>query len=418
MDSRSKFLAALDHAEGPVPIDLGSTAVTGLHATAVAALREHYGLEKRPVRIIEPYQMLGEVEEDLKAALGVDVQGVWPHETMFGFRNEGWKPWRTPWGQEVLVSRHFRTVADGDDVLIYPRGDTSAPPSGRLPGSGFFFDTIIRQPPLDETRLRVEDNLEEFGPVGADALQAFSRDLEAARGSGRGVIANFGGTGLGDIAIVPGPMLTHPRGIRDVAEWYVSTVARRDHVRAIFQRQTEIAIANLERINDAVAVRTGPDTAFICGTDFGTQTSMFCSPATFDALWAPFYARINAWIHEHTAWKTFKHSCGAVEPLIESFIACGFDILNPVQVSARGMDPATLKQRYGDRIVFWGGGVDTQKTLPFGTPAEVREEVLRRCEIFGRGGGFVFDAIHNIQARTPIANIVAMVDAVAEFNGD
>jgi uroporphyrinogen-III decarboxylase len=106
-----------------------------------------------------------------------------------------------------------------------------------------------------------------------------------------------------------------------------------------------------------------------------------------------------------------------VEKLFESFIAAGFDIINPVQCSATGMDPATLKAKYGDRLVFWGGGVDTQKTLPFGTPEEVRVEVLRRCELFSPGGGFVFDSIHNIQSGTPVANIVAMIDAVHEFNG-
>jgi uroporphyrinogen-III decarboxylase len=106
-----------------------------------------------------------------------------------------------------------------------------------------------------------------------------------------------------------------------------------------------------------------------------------------------------------------------VEKFIPAFLACGFDILNPVQCSAAGMDPQTLKQKYGQQMVFWGGGVDTQKVLPFGTPAEVREQVLRRCEIFAPGGGYVFNAIHNVQARTPVENIVAMVDAVREFNG-
>jgi uroporphyrinogen-III decarboxylase len=99
------------------------------------------------------------------------------------------------------------------------------------------------------------------------------------------------------------------------------------------------------------------------------------------------------------------------------FIDSGFDIINPVQCSAAGMDPRRLKERYGDRLVFWGGGVDTQRTLPFGSPSEVRQEVLERCEIFSRNGGFVFNAIHNIQARTPVENIVAMIDAVKEFNG-
>jgi len=122
-------------------------------------------------------------------------------------------------------------------------------------------------------------------------------------------------------------------------------------------------------------------------------------------------------VHANTTWKCFKHSCGSVERFLESFIEAGFDILNPVQCSATGMDPAGLKQKYGARMVFWGGGVDTQKTLPFGSPQDVREEVLRRCEIFAPGGGFVFSTIHNLQAGTPVANIVAMLDAVHEFNG-
>jgi uroporphyrinogen-III decarboxylase len=106
-----------------------------------------------------------------------------------------------------------------------------------------------------------------------------------------------------------------------------------------------------------------------------------------------------------------------VERFFESFIEAGFDIVNPVQCSAAGMEPAGLKRKYGSRVVFWGGGVDTQKSLPFGRPQEVREEVLRRCEIFAPGGGFVFNSIHNLQAGTPVKNIVAMLGAVHEFNG-
>jgi uroporphyrinogen-III decarboxylase len=106
-----------------------------------------------------------------------------------------------------------------------------------------------------------------------------------------------------------------------------------------------------------------------------------------------------------------------VDRFIEPMIEAGFDILNPVQCSATGMDPEHLKAAYGDRITFWGGGVDTQRTLPFGTPSEVREQVLRRCEVFATNGGFVFNSIHNVQAGTPVVNIVAMLDAVREFNG-
>jgi uroporphyrinogen-III decarboxylase len=138
---------------------------------------------------------------------------------------------------------------------------------------------------------------------------------------------------------------------------------------------------------------------------------------TFRTLWLPYYKRLCDWIHRNTTWKVFKHSCGSVERFYEAFIEAGIDVINPVQCSAAGMDAAYLKDKYGERLVFWGGGVDTQQVLPFGTPREVREQVLRRCEIFSRGGGFVFNAVHNVQAGTPIANIVAMIEAVKEFNG-
>jgi len=417
MTGKERVLAALNHKEpDAVPVDFGATAVTGMHVNCVIALRERYGLEKRPVKVHEPYQMLGLVEDDLQRALGLDVEGVFAAETMFGFRNENWKPWRLDDGREVLVSEHFRTTKDANgDTLVYPKGDLSAPPSGRMPKDGFFFDTIVRQDTIDESRLDPADNLEEFGPISEADLAYFEAETARAAATGRGVIATFGGTALGDIALVPAPFLKHPKGIRDIEEWYVTTLTRRSYVHKIFEAQTEIALGNLEKIRARVGNRV--QAAFICGTDFGTQISTFCSVDAFRSLYLPYYRRINDWIHDHTPWKTFKHSCGAVASLIPSFIEAGFDILNPVQCSATGMDPLRLKKEFGADLVFWGGGADTQKTLAFGTPAEVREEVLRRCEIFGKSGGFVFNAVHNVQANTPAANVAAMIEAVKEFNG-
>ena len=222
-------------------------------------------------------------------------------------------------------------------------------------------------------------------------------------------------TNLGDIAFVPGPDLVDPKGVRDVAEWYMLTASRPDVVHKIFERQVEVGIANLEKIHDRVG--DAIDIIFLCGADFGTQTSAFCSVKTFDSLWKPHYTDLCGWIHKNTAWKTFKHSCGSSERFYESMIDAGIDIINPVQCSAKGMDPRMLKDKYRGRLAFWGGGVDTQGTLPFGTPTEVRAQVLERCEIFSAGGGFVFNSIHNVQANTPIGNLVAMIDAVKEFNG-
>jgi len=414
VNSREKLRRALGHQDGPVPVDFGGTAVTGIHVMVIAALRDYYGLEKRPVMVTEPYQMLGGLDRNLMDAMGIDVVSITPRNTMFGFPNENWRTFKLPWGQEVLVSEHFKTTRDSQgDLLIYPEGDTSVPPSGRMPVSSFFFDTIVRQEPITEDTLDPADNQEEFGPVTPEDLAYFKAQTDLASQSDRGVVATFGGTAFGDIALVPAPFLKHPKGIRDIAEWYMSTALRPEYVHAIFQHQCKIALENLKQIFGAVG--NAIDAVFICGTDFGTQTSQFCSVDTYEALYAPYYKQVNAWIHENTTWKTFKHSCGAVEPLLSHFIDSGFDIINPVQCSATGMDPQQLKARYGDQLVFWGGGVDTQHVLPFGTPKEVAAQVKARIRIFGQQGGFVFNTIHNVQANTPVENVVAMIEAIQDI---
>jgi hypothetical protein len=417
MTSRERVRKALNHqTPDRVAVDFGSNAVTGMHVTCVAQLRDHFGLEKRPVKVCEPYQMLGAIEDDLKEALGVDTDALAAPNTIFGFRNEEWTPFRAPWGQELLVSRHFKTTKDQNgDLLLYPQGDTEAPPSGRMPRSGYFFDTIIRQVPIDEDHLNYEDNMEEFQPISDSDLEYYRTEARRLANSPRAVVSGVGGTAFGDIALVPAPFLKRPKGIRDVAEWYISTVARRDYVHELFDHQCEVALQNLQKVYAAVG--NVIDVLFVCGTDFGTQTSSFCSTETYEELYAPYYKKVNQWVHKHTTWKTFKHSCGAVAQFVPHFISSGFDIVNPVQFSAAGMDPAALKKACGDRITFWGGGVDTQKTLPFGTPESVRAEVLQRCEVLSPGGGFIFNAVHNVQAGTPVRNIAAMIAAVKEFNG-
>jgi hypothetical protein len=415
MTSKEKITRSLNHLAGPVPIDFGGAPVTGMHCTVVEQLRQHYGLERKPVTITCPYQMLGQIDHDLGAALGVDTIGIASRNTMFGFPATDWKEWRTPWGQDVLVPEGFRTRHDRDGILVFPGGDESATPSGKMHDGGYFFDAIIRQPDLDEDALDPADNTEEFELFGEDDLAYFEQECRAATETQRAVIANFGGTAIGDISMVPGIGLREPKGIRDVTEWYISTVARQDYLHAVFTRQTEIALENLKRVYERVG--NIPDVVYVCGTDFGTQDSQFCSVETYRDLYHPYYARINGWIHEHTTWKTFKHTDGAIEPLLPDLIASGFDIVNPVQLSAAGMDARHLKETYGEHLVFWGGGTDTQSTLPFGTPREVYDEVLQRLEVFSQNGGYVFNAVHNVQAKTPVANVLAMLDAVKAFNG-
>ena len=418
MNSRERVHLVLNHREPDcVPVDLGGSATSGMHVSSVYLLRQALGLDEpgTQVKVIEHYQMLGEIKPDLIEALGIDVVGISSPQTLFGFKNEDWKPWATFDGTPVLVPGAFNTDPEpSGDILQYPEGDKSAPPSGRMPQGGWYFDAIIRQPPLDEDNLNIEDNLEEFGPISEEDLAHFGREAKRLyEETDKAILANFGGTAFGDIALVPAPWMKYPKGIRDVTEWYISTVAHRDYVYQIFEYQCDIALENLAKIYEVVDNRV--TVVFATGTDFGAQNGPFISPQTYRELYKPFHIRVNNWIHKNTQWKSFIHTCGSVRLLLPDFIDAGFDILNPVQTSAAHMDPLELKREFGGKVTFWGGGIDTQRILPFGTPAEVRQDVRERFRIFAPGGGFVFNSIHNIQAGVPTENLLALYEAVKEY---
>lgn len=417
MTSRERVLKSLNHEEPDrVPLDLGASVLTGMHVSSIYKLRQTMKLDPpgTPIKVLDPYQMLGEVEMDLVDALGVDVVQAPAAATLFGYKLDGWKPWKLFDGTPLLVPEGFNTQPETNgDVLMYPEGDRRAAPSGRMPAEGFYFDVIVRQPPLDEAKLNPDDNTEEFTPISEVDLAYFEHQVEQLyRETDKAVFAGFCFSSFGDIALVPAPWLKNPKGIRDIEEWYISTVARRDYVYRVFERQCEVALANLEKLHQRLGNKV--QVTLITGTDFGAQNSLFISRQSYRDLFKPFHKAINDWLHRNTGWKTFIHSCGSVVELIPDFIEAGFDILNPVQTAAAGMDPKGLKERFGEQIVFWGGGVDTQRTLPFGTPEEVKTEVRDRVEIFGRGGGFIFSAVHNIQAGIPVENLVAMFEAFRE----
>ena len=416
MNSRQRLQATLNH-QSPdrLCVDFGAGFQTGMGVAAVHQLRRAVlGEENHLVKVIEPYQMLGEIDEALRQSLQLDVVGVHGAGTMFGFRtDEEWKPFELFDGTTVLVPERFNTTTDArGDLLIYPEGDVSAPARGRMPRGGHFFDAIVHQEPVDESQLDPADNWEEFSPMAdADVALMAAAATRYACETEYGIYMTLPDCAFSDIALVPAPWMKHPKGIRDVEEWYVSTAIRRDYVREVFDHQLEVALENVGRL--IAAVGDNVDVAFVSGTDFGTQHGLFMSVDTYRDLFKPYHVAVNRLIHERTSWKTFIHSCGGVYDLIAEFIEAGFDVLNPVQCSAKGMDPETLKREFGNDVVFWGGGVDTQETLPFGTPQDVYREVRERIDIFfGDGTGFVFNSIHNVQSNVPTENILAMFRAV------
>jgi len=363
-------------------------------------------------------QMLGHLDDDLREALGVQTAPLRGADAIYGFpQTYDWKEWRTPWGQNVLVAKDFVTTTNSKgDTFIYAGGDTNYPPAACMPEGGFFFDSINRTPEFDEDNYDVRDNFEEFGPFTEAQLDWMRAEKARLEHSSDAIVGVLPGISIGDVAMVPGPMLKEPKGIRDIAEWYMATVANQDILHEIFEYQLQQALQNAKTMHDILGESI--QVVFVSGTDFGTQTGQFCSSETYRELFQPYHRKINDWIHQNTTWKTFKHCCGSVFNLIPDLIEGGFDVLNPVQWTALNMSPEALKKEYGKQLIFWGGGIDTQRMLPQGTPQQVYDEALECCKVFGKGGGFVFNTIHNVQPDVPAANVDALVRAVKKYNGE
>lgn len=419
MNSRERLAATINHkTPDRLVVDFGAGGQTGMGVIAVHKLRQKlFGDGNYKVKVSEPYQMLGEIDPGMIKELELDVAGIATPGTMFGYRCENWKPFTMTEDVEVLVPGKFNFTIDNERATyMYPEGDTTVPPSAKMPKGGYFFDALNRQPPLSEEKLNPENNLEEFGIISKEDLEYY--DVMTSKiydETDLGIYVTLPGTAFGDIALVPATWMKSPKGIRDVEEWYMSLLIRQGYIHKIFEKQCEIALKNIELLAETIGDRA--QVVFLSGTDFGTQTGLFSSVESYHDLFKPYQKVLNDRIHELTSWKTFIHSCGAIYELIPDLIDAGFDILNPVQISATGMDAKNLKSEFGKDIVFWGGGIDTQHTLPFGTPEEVYSEVRKNIEIFADGGGYVFNSVHNVQSNVPLENILAMFNALYDVRG-
>ena len=418
MTSRERIIATIHHqTPDRVPIDLGSTGQTGMSASTLYRLREALGLPEHPIEISEIFQLLGKVDKDLMDCVGGDVIGLNNPSNMFGVPDGPLKPFTMPDGTPTLISEgnEYDIKPDGS-VYMYPQGNRSVAPSGHMPAGGYFFDNINRAEYFDEDDLTpVEDFKNDFAVMSDETARYLEQKAtKLYEETDYGIIGNLGGAGLGDSAIVPGPHVLHPQGIRKFEDWLMAHMLYPEYIQEVFEMQTQTMLKNLEIYRQAVEDKI--QIVWISGTDFGTQNGEFFSRDVFCSLYKPYYKRINDWVHENTPWKTFYHCCGSIVNFLDDFVDMGVDILNPIQVSAKGMDAQMLKDKYGDKLVFWGGGVDTQKTLPFGTPEEVRQQVLERLEIFSKNGGYVFNPIHNVVGGTPVDNLIAMYHAVHDFN--
>ncbi|MFI3168248.1 MAG: uroporphyrinogen decarboxylase family protein [Bacillota bacterium] len=418
MTSRERLIETINHRQpDKIVVDMGGSPQTGIACSTLSKLREFYGLDKKPVKVQECMQMLGVVEEDIRNIVGGDCIGLWRPMNNFGIENKDFKPWQMPDGTNVLMAGGFEyDKNEKGEILVYPQGNRNYSPSAMMPATGDFFDGIDRVGEMDEDDLDALSHWKDQYAVYSDyvARRIEEDSIDLYNNTQLGIVGIFGGMGIGDAASLPGVGLLSPKGIRRYEDFMMAHYLYPEYIHELFSYQAEVAIKNLEIYKQAVGDRI--QVAVMGGTDFGSQNGELISPDMYREFYKPYFKKVNDWVHQNTSWKTFYHSCGSIVNLLDDMIESGTDILNPVQCSAAGMDPKMLKEKYGDKLVFWGGGIDTQKTLPFGSKEEVEAEVAKRCEIFAPGGGFVFSSIHNIVAKAPAENVAKMFETVKKIN--
>jgi uroporphyrinogen decarboxylase len=380
MNSRERLLTALDHREPDrIPYDLGSVQVTGIHVVAYQGWRAALGLPAVEPHLCDVIQQLAMPDDDLIARLGVDVRGLFP------LNSHNWQVHEEDAGEYWLYHdewgiTHRRPRPDGLYYSIYhePLKKPDLSPAD-----------IARHPWPD------------FGaPWRIDGL----RDQACRfREQGYAVVLKDPFAGIFEMA----------QRIVGMQELLIMMATDAALAEVLFDKLLELKLAfwdmALPRLGDVLDVVTYAD-------DYGTQQSQLISPAMFRQQLKPrvqtLFARIKQ-LAPHT--RQFFHSCGNVRPLIPDYVEIGTDILNPVHIRAKGMDPVALKRNFGKDIVFWGGGVDTQDVLPHGTPQDVKDDVRRNLDALAPGGGYVFNTVHNIQADVPPENMIAMWEALQEY---
>ncbi len=380
MNSRERLLAALAHREPDrIPFDLGSTQVTGIHVVAYRRLRAHLGLPPVEAQPCDTIQQLALPDEDVIEKLGVDVRGLYPlnsHNWNIVPRDIGgaWE-YRDEWG----ITHH------------------------RLKPDGLYY-SMVRSPLADPARTAADVRNFPWPDTADPARIAGLREQALLyRSQGRAVMLKGVLAGIFEMG----------QRVRGMENLLMDMAANEALACAVLDKMLELKLAfwemALASLADVVDVVSEAD-------DYGTQVSQLISPRMFRKLIKPRLAALFARIHQLApSAKVFFHSCGSVRPLLPDLIEIGVDILNPVHIRAAGMDPLGLKRDFGNDVVFWGGGVDTQAVLPNGTPGEVKDDVRRNLAALAPGGGYVFNTVHNIQADVPPENIVAMWEAVREI---
>ncbi|MFN7996143.1 MAG: uroporphyrinogen decarboxylase family protein [Bryobacteraceae bacterium] len=407
MTSRERILAALNHQEPDrVPIDLSGYRSSGISAVAYPRLRAALGLPPRSVDVYDPVQQLAIVHDDVLDSIGADAIEL---GRGFCLEDKWWADWVQPDGTPCRMPVWALPERAGEDwVLRAPSGCVIA----RMPPGSFHFDQTY-WPFLDdpEDLSRIEELYPEHmwtgvasppGPSISSAEELRSGARQFRSKTNRAILGLFGGN-----------LLEMGQFYYRMDQFLMMLAGEPERVHRFLDALVEIHLRRLEVFLDAVGDSID---VIVFGDDLGAQNCPQISPRMYREFFKPRHATMWARAKQLAPVKVMLHCCGSVRTLMPELIDAGLDAINPVQISCRGMEAEGLKRDFGRELTFWGGGCDTQRVLPTGTAAEVREHVLRECEIMAPGGGFVFQQVHNILANVPPENIVAMYAAVREYD--
>jgi uroporphyrinogen decarboxylase len=396
---RARVLAALRHEESDrVPIDLGGMRSSGIHALAYRRLVTRLGLPAESPFMYDIMQQLAQPSTAVLDRFGADAVPL--HRAPFGFdpARPAWKlsPLYAPPAPWMPADLAYLPRSDGG----YEIRDDDAAVLFRMPANGLYFEPVHEPLAHAETVADIEAWQPE--PISDAELAWLRQGARVLRATTDRAIL-----GLTGVRLYEGAQMARgwQRFMEDLA-------ARPALAEALLAKLAEAACADLARYLDAVGEYI--DIVQV-GDDLGTQAGPQLSPRMYRRLVKPYQSQVWQFAKQRSGLPLFLHCCGGIYPLIPDLIEAGVDILNPVQISAVGMDPVRLKREFGADLVFWGGGCDTQRVLPEGTPADVRDHVRRQIDILAPGGGFVFTQVHNILANVPPENVVAMFDAAQEF---
>ncbi len=413
MTSRERVLASLDHKQpDKVPVDLGATPSSGISVIAYNRLKSHFGIADGHARIYDVVQQLAQPEDSLIERLGVDALDI---GRAFNTADADWHPVTLSDGSAAEYPSWFSPTREPDGS--WTAFDAEGTRIASMPAGATFFDQTCF-PYVDGYPADYRGLPAAMGKVLWSALVHSPWDHAAEPGFWTRLRENaraLRATTDKALMIVCGCNLFEwGTFLRRLDNFLMDLYTEPAAVERLLDALMEVHIATLEKVCAAVG-----DVVDVLrfGDDLGYDAGPFMAPDVYRKLFKPRHAALCAYVKKHSGMRTFLHSCGGIAPLIPDLIDAGFEALNPVQTSARGMEPEVLKREFGKDVTFWGGGADTRRVLNYATPQEVRRHVTERLSILSPGGGFVFAAVHNIMPDVPPENAAAMFAAVADFNG-